>query len=154
MQEVLKIQIRNQAPRIQNEIITRIEEIISHVVKNTPLETPIERWNTSFLLKVLEGKIVGQVITNKADILAEFDMGYMFMDTLTNRMIIPKKIKQNIIRQLGNGNLEDIAKNKLKNNYILAKYNQNFELETYYITKDSSTKRSISTFIKEADLQT
>lgn len=155
MEKILELQIRNQASRIENEIIERIKEIISHVSESTPLENPIDQWTASFLLKVSEGKIIGQVITHEAVVLAAFDIGSMFMDIFTNQMIEPeqfKQFKQEIINNLGGGNLEELAKNKLGGDYILVKYNENFELETYHISKDSSTKVSISHFIRTVDL--
>lgn len=152
MEKILELQIRKQASRIENEIIARIEEIISHVSESTPLETPIDQWTLSFLLKVSEGKIIGQVITHEAVELATFDIGSMFIDIFTNQMTGPEQFKQDIINNLGGGNLEELAKTKLGANYILVKYNQNFELETYHISKDSSTKVSISHFIRTADL--
>lgn len=140
---VLENHLKEKAPALEKDLMNECAMVLGEVSQSNDLS----KYQLSMLFKVVNQKLIAQVIDQKAKELTAFDAGGLFTEMFQNQMkAVPVELHQQILEHLGGESLEQLLISMLKENYMLIRYNEKKALELYHITKDQSKMVSIKVF--------
>ena len=147
--QIIKQHLTSQAPQVESNLLDQCTAVLEDVSKKHKLIT----YDLCLLFKVQDELLVGQIITQKAEVLEAFDAGALFTAMLQEQLqVIPEQLHEEILEQLGGEQLEQLLIKLFKKDYLLIRYNKEQSLELQHITATSSKKVNIQSFIEKLEL--
>lgn len=150
MVDVMKEFVKLEAENMENSVYARVDEIIRRVAGMNSMDT----YALSFVLMNGDDLVIGKVMDDTGRVLASFDVGGLFLASLkqayTNRDF-GAKCGHLLCERLDNGQLEEMAREKLGHNHLLMEYKRG-ELCTFLVSADDFIEVSLRDYFSTVKL--
>lgn len=146
---ILENHLKSKAPQVEQDLMDQCHLLLDDVSK----KNEVSPYDLSLLFKVVDGRLIGEVINREAKVLTAFDAGGLFTEMFQEQMkAVPQVLHQQILAQLGGEKLEQLLVSLFNEDYLLIRYNIKQSLELHHITANKSEIISIKVFIEELKL--
>jgi hypothetical protein len=146
---ILENHLKAKAPALDQDLMNECVMVLGDVAHSNN----VSKYHLSMLFKVVDKKLIAQVLDEDKKELTAFDAGGLFTEMFQEQMkAVPVELHPEILKHLGGESVEQLLVSMLKEDNLLIRYNQDKKIGLYYLTAEETTATSIKAFIESLKL--